>query len=44
MGRFDEAKDLLSKIVRRNNLQDIDVPAIIKEARKKIENVCNLQL
>lgn len=38
MGRFDEAKDLLSKIVRRNNLQDIDVPAIIKEARKKIEN------
>lgn len=38
-GRFDEAKTLLKKIAKRNNLHNVNVDHIIMEAREKIEQV-----
>ncbi|OQR67861.1 solute carrier family 22 member 6-B-like [Tropilaelaps mercedesae] len=39
MGRFDKAKTLLSKIVQRNKLRNVDIAAIVKAAREKIAAV-----
>ncbi|OQR71618.1 solute carrier family 22 member 6-B-like [Tropilaelaps mercedesae] len=36
-GHYDEAKQLLHKIVRRNKLNDVDVDNVIQKARAKIE-------